>query len=151
ISHLGLMLPGVLDAQGQGGDRIVSTAALAERAGFDGVYVGDHILHPRAMLESIVSLSFAAAVTTRVSVGPCVMLVALRRTAVLAKQLATLDVLSHGRLRLGIGVGGEYPEEWQASGVPTDRRGALTDQVVTQLRELLDGRRGVVGGPELEA
>jgi alkanesulfonate monooxygenase SsuD/methylene tetrahydromethanopterin reductase-like flavin-dependent oxidoreductase (luciferase family) len=146
---IGILLPAAAEGPpGAAARHIVDLAMASEAAGFDGVYVGDHILHPRPLLESVVTLSFVAAATERVSLGPCVMLVALRHPVVLAKQLATLDQLSGGRLRLGIGVGGEYPDEWTACDSPIQRRGATTDDSVKTLRALLDGypagRRGPI-------
>ncbi len=120
--------------------RVITAAGRAEAAGFDGVYVGDHVLHPRPLLESVVTLSAVASSTERLSIGPCVMLVALRQPLVLAKQLATLANFAPGRLRLGIGVGGEYPAEFAAAGVPLSGRGRRTEAALRQLRALLAGR-----------
>jgi alkanesulfonate monooxygenase SsuD/methylene tetrahydromethanopterin reductase-like flavin-dependent oxidoreductase (luciferase family) len=69
------------------------------------------------------------------------MLLGLRAPAWAAKQLATIDHLAGpGRLRLGVGVGGEFPEEFAAAGVPTARRGARLDDALTVLPDLLTGR-----------
>jgi alkanesulfonate monooxygenase SsuD/methylene tetrahydromethanopterin reductase-like flavin-dependent oxidoreductase (luciferase family) len=148
VLTIGILLPtAVEEHRGAGARDVVDLAVESEAAGFDGVYVGDHILHPRPLLESVVTLSFVAAATERVSIGPCVMLVALRHPVVLAKQLATLDQLSAGRLRLGIGVGGEYPDEWTACDSPIEQRGATTDNSVRTVRALLDGDPAGALGP----
>jgi alkanesulfonate monooxygenase SsuD/methylene tetrahydromethanopterin reductase-like flavin-dependent oxidoreductase (luciferase family) len=125
--------------------RVVAAAQRAEESGFDGVYTGDHIVHPRPLLESVVTLSVAIARTRSITLGPCVMLISLRQVAVLAKQLATLDTFAGGRLRLGIGVGGEYPGEWEACGVPMAERGRRTDEAIAQLRLLLGGEPATDG------
>ena len=117
--------------------RVVEAARQAESAGFDGVYVGDHLLHPHPILESVVTLSIVAASTKRVSFGPCVMLLALRQPLVLAKQLATLSAFAPGRLRVGVGVGGEYPAEFEAAGVPLSERGRRMEWAMRQVRSLL--------------
>jgi alkanesulfonate monooxygenase SsuD/methylene tetrahydromethanopterin reductase-like flavin-dependent oxidoreductase (luciferase family) len=122
--------------------RVVDAARRAEAGGFDGVYVGDHLLHPHPLLESIVTLSVVAAVTERVSLGPCVLLAALRHPLVLAKQLGTLAAYAPGRLRVGIGVGGEYPPEFEAAGVPLAERGRRTESALREVRSLLAGRVG---------
>ena len=98
---VGLMLSTVanLDTGQMEPSRVIEAARQAESAGFDGVYVGDHLLHPHPILESVVTLSIVAASTKRVSFGPCVMLLALRQPLVLAKQLATLSAFAPGRLR----------------------------------------------------
>src|SRR5262245_37310699 len=105
---VGLMLPTAGDRTTGEVDvgRLLDGARLAEAAGFDGVSVGDHLVHPRPFLDSVVALTAVAAVTSRVSIGTCVMLVALRPAPLLARQLATLDALAPGRLRVGVGVGG---------------------------------------------
>jgi alkanesulfonate monooxygenase SsuD/methylene tetrahydromethanopterin reductase-like flavin-dependent oxidoreductase (luciferase family) len=136
----GLYLP----ASGAAGERLDPWAAVvaaerAEQSGFGGVYVGDHVLHPGQILESIVALSFVAARTTQVTLGTCVLLLALRRPMVIAKQLATLACFAPGRLRIGVGVGGEIPEEWAACDVPTSERAKLTEDAVVTLRAVLAG------------
>jgi alkanesulfonate monooxygenase SsuD/methylene tetrahydromethanopterin reductase-like flavin-dependent oxidoreductase (luciferase family) len=144
---VGLMLSTVanLDTGKLEPDRVVEAAHLAEAAGFDGVYVGDHVLHPHPIMESIVTLSVVAASTKRISFGPCVMLFALRQPLVLAKQLATLSAFAPGRLRVGVGVGGEYPAEFDALGVPLSERGRRMESALSQVRSLLSGEAGRAG------
>jgi alkanesulfonate monooxygenase SsuD/methylene tetrahydromethanopterin reductase-like flavin-dependent oxidoreductase (luciferase family) len=130
--------------------RVVEAARRAEAAGFDGVYAGDHLLHPHPLLESVVSLAAVAASTERISLGPCVMLLALRHPVVLAKQLGTLSAFAPGRLRVGVGVGGEYPAEFEAAGVPLPERGRRMESALRQVRSLLTdgtGHPGVTIGP----
>lgn len=117
--------------------RVVTAARLAEAAGFDGVYLGDHLLHPHPMLESIVTLAGVAAATERVALGPCVLLAGLRHPVVLAKQLGTLAAFAPGRLRVGVGVGGEYPAEFAALGVPLGQRGRRMEAVLREVQTLL--------------
>jgi len=141
---VGLMLPTAANA-GHGrvdAGRVIETARRAEAAGFDGVYVGDHLLHPHPLLESIVTLAAVAATTQRVSLGPCVMLIALRQPLVLAKQIGTLACFAPGRLRIGVGVGGEYPPEFEAAGVPLSERGRRMEAALIRLRSLLAGEDG---------
>jgi alkanesulfonate monooxygenase SsuD/methylene tetrahydromethanopterin reductase-like flavin-dependent oxidoreductase (luciferase family) len=117
--------------------RVLDSARRAEAAGFDGVYLGDHLLHPHPFLESVVTLSAVAAATSRVSLGPCVLLFGLRQPLVLAKQLATLAAFAPGRLRVGAGVGGEYPAEFAAAGVPMAGRGQRMESTLREVRSLL--------------
>ena len=72
--------------------------------------------------------------------GFSVMLLGLRPPAWAAKQLTTIDILSGGRLRLGVGVGGEFPEEFAAAGVPVNQRGARLDDSLAVIGDLLTGR-----------
>src|SRR5215475_10251652 len=120
--------------------RFAAVAQEAEEYGFDALWVGDHVVHPRPVMESIVTLSYVAARTTRIRVGTCVMLIALRKPVVLAKQLTTLAVLSGGRVELGVGLGGAYQSEWDACEVSMSERGEQTERAVVAMRALLDGR-----------
>jgi alkanesulfonate monooxygenase SsuD/methylene tetrahydromethanopterin reductase-like flavin-dependent oxidoreductase (luciferase family) len=115
--------------------------AAAEELGFDAVCVGDHIKHPRPMLESVVTLSVAAASTHRVGLEWSMLVVALRQFAVIHKQIATLACFAPGRVSVGIGVGGEFEEEWALCGVPRTDRGARTDQAAALLRAALRGEQ----------
>lgn len=146
---VGLMLATVADtATGRvAPDRVLAAARRAEAAGFDGVYLGDHLLHPHPILESIVTLSAVAAVTQRVRLGPCVLLAGLRHPVVLAKQLGTLAAFAPGRLRVGVGVGGEYPAEFEVAGVPLAERGKRMETVLRGVRSLLSGDAEGAGLP----
>lgn len=111
----------------------------AEALGYDSAWVGDHVLWPSFWPEPITMLAAASAVTSEIALGTGILLAALRRPAALAKQTATLQWMSGGRFRLGVGVGGEYPTEFEASGVPLSERGAYLDDTLEALRALWSG------------
>lgn len=140
---VGVRLP-TSDPFGDGAFPVVEAARRAEAAGFDAVWVGDHLAFQAPILDALVALGAVAAVTDRVGVGLAVLLAALREPVALAKQLATLQVLSGGRLVLGVGVGGESAAEWAAVGVPVTERGRRTDAVLDALPWLLAGRPGTL-------
>ena len=120
---------------------MVAGARLIEELGFDGAWVGDHLACPSPLLDAMGCLTAAAAVTERIALGFSVLLLGLRPPAWTAKQLVTLDALAPGgRLRLGVGVGGEFPEEFAAAGVPLERRGRRVDETLAVLGDLLAGR-----------
>ena len=128
---------------------VVAAARLAEDLGFDAAWVGDHLWGHAPWLDSTVALAAAAAVTDRLQLGFSVMLLALRPPAWAAKQIQTIDALSGGRLTVGVGVGGEYPAEFEAAGVALDTRGKRVDETLTVLPDLLLGRRVDFDGEEL--
>ncbi len=76
-----------------------------------------------------------AAVTERVEIGPAAIMVPLRNPTLLAKELASIDIMSRGRLIVTAGVGGEYPKEFQACGVPHARRGTRTAEMIEVMRK----------------
>jgi len=121
---------------GQDPDSIRTLAQKIEGAGFDSVWAGDHISFYIPILESLTLLTYVAAVTERVRVCTGVYLVPLRNPTTSAKVISTLDVLSKGRVTLGVGVGGEFPPEFQASGVPVAERGPRTDEGIEIMRAL---------------
>ena len=120
---------------------VVEGARRAEELGFDAAWVGDHLWGHAPWLDACVALSAAAAVTERLALGFSVMLLGLRQPAWAAKQIQSIDALSGGRVVLGVGVGGEYPEEFEAAGVPVGRRGKRVDETLSVLPDLLLGRR----------
>ncbi len=127
--HCGLVLGGT-DA------RVVDLARRGEAAGFDSLWTGDHVSFHVPILESLTLLSVVAAVTERVALGTAVYLLPLRHPTLTAKTTSTLDMLSGGRLVLGVGVGGEFPAEFEACGVPVRERGTRADEAIAVLREL---------------
>ncbi|MGH2857382.1 MAG: LLM class flavin-dependent oxidoreductase [Solirubrobacteraceae bacterium] len=155
--RVGVLLPSFDALRSGGPPKIVAAARAAEQLGFDACWVGDHLACPAPGLDAPACLAAAAAVTERVGLGLSVMLLGLRPVAWAAKQLQTIDALSRGRLLLGVGVGGEFPEEFAAAGVPVRQRGARLDDALAVIRDLLTGQavdhRGRVSGvtsPPLE-
>lgn len=140
MTRFGVLLPSFDPLRLGGAPRVVKAARLAEELEFDAAWVGDHLACPAPGLDAPSCLAAAAAVTSRIALGFSVMLLGLRQPAWTAKQLVTIDALSGGRLVLGAGVGGEFPDEFAAAGVPVSERGARLDETLTVLPDLLTGR-----------
>ncbi len=155
--HIGYLLPTrerVMRGQPETGP-ILDLAARAKGNGYDSVWVGDSLLaKPRHE-----PLSLLAAVAGRVpgiGLGTAVLLPALRNPVLLAHQAATIDRISEGRLILGVGVAGDVPairREFQAAGVPFEKRGPRMMELINLCRALWsgeavdwDGRWQVEGG-----
>lgn len=113
-------------------------AKKAEAIGLHSFWVNDRVVYEN--VEPLTALTAAAAVTLRIKVGTCVLLAAVRQPVVLAKTLASIDFLSGGRLIAGIGLGGRQ-DDFIASGVPFEKRGARLSEVVRLLRRLLSGEQ----------
>jgi probable F420-dependent oxidoreductase len=111
-------------------------AVRAEELGYDSLWAGDHISYRNPILDIVVALSTFAAVTERITLGAGIVLLPLRHPSVVAKEFASLDYVSGGRLILGVGVGGESPKDFEAVGVPVRERGARTDEAMLALRAL---------------
>ncbi|HVC30077.1 MAG TPA: LLM class F420-dependent oxidoreductase [Steroidobacteraceae bacterium] len=164
MAEYGVHLPQILEHANREG--LLQFARLAEENGYDSVWTSDHIVVPRQIasrypyrsggdfpagaetpwLDPIATLTFAAAVTARVRLGTSVLIVPYRNPVVTAKLLATLDVLSAGRLILGVGVGW-MEEEFSALGIPFAGRGPRTNEYLelmqrlwTEERPLFEGR-----------
>jgi len=103
------------------------------------LWVGGHVASPNPSPEAMVALAWLAARSTRVRVGTSILLLPLYPPAVVAKQIADLDRATGGRVTLGVGVGGEYPSEFAACGIPVGERGPRTDEAIPLLRELWAG------------
>lgn len=122
-------------------DRIAEVAQAAEELGFDSVWASDHLLPPAVrprygiLYECLTTLAYVAGRTRRVSLGTSVLVLPLRHAVEVAKQVATLDNLSGGRVILGVGAGW-IPEEFAALGADFRRRGRHLDEAIRVLRVL---------------
>ncbi|AMN48317.1 luciferase [Steroidobacter denitrificans] len=105
----------------------------------DSLWTGGHVAAPNGSPEAMIGLARLAALSSRVQVGTMVLLLPLYPPAIVAKQIADLDRASGGRIVLGVGVGGEYPEEFRACQVPIGERGPRTDEAITLIRRLWSG------------
>ena len=119
--------------------QIVEAARLAERQGFDFLACGEHVLFHVASPNAFVALAAAAAATRRIRLLSALTIAPLYPAGLLAKMATTVDVISDGRFDLGIGVGGEYPPEFAACGVPVSQRGARTDETLEICAQLFAG------------
>jgi alkanesulfonate monooxygenase SsuD/methylene tetrahydromethanopterin reductase-like flavin-dependent oxidoreductase (luciferase family) len=147
MTSCGVLLPSFDPFRTGEPSRLLVASRLAEKLGFDAAWVGDHLACPAPGLDAVACLAAAAAVTERISLGFSVMLLGLRPPAWTAKQLITIDSLSGGRLALGVGVGGEFPEEFDGAGVALGERGARVDETLAVLPDLLMGRPVDRDGP----
>ena len=138
---------------------IPAMAETLERAGFDSLWVSDHIVMPETIaspypfaadgratwptdtpyVDALIALALAAAATTRVRLGTAALVLPQRNPVELAKQAASIDVASGGRLELGVGAGW-LAEEFAALNVPFEKRGARMDEWIAILRECWTGR-----------
>jgi probable F420-dependent oxidoreductase len=133
-------------------------ARLADSLGFESIWGGEHVVRPghiespypysedgempgdaeTPIPDPLIWLAYIAAAAPRARLGTCILILPQRNPLVLAKELATLDHLTAGRVELGIGVGW-LKEEFDALGVPWERRGARTDEYLGALRALWAG------------
>jgi probable F420-dependent oxidoreductase len=152
VGWFGIGSGAVADAEG-----VAELAVAAEDLGYDSVWVGEHpvLIDPHAppsplpptseMLDPVPTLAYAAARTERILLGTGIVILPLRNPVILAKQLASLDVLSRGRLIVGIGVG-YVPGEYEAIDVPFHTRGHRADEYIDAMRSLWhDERPGADG------
>jgi probable F420-dependent oxidoreductase len=120
-------------------DEMRELVELVDHCGFDSLWVGDHISFPVAILDPLLQLAQAAVVSRRLVLGTAVYLLPLRHPVPVAKQVATLDHLTEGRLIFGVGVGGEFPKEYEVCGVPLNERGARLSEAIPIMRKLWSG------------
>ncbi len=140
------------------GDAALEICRRAEAVGFESVWGGEHVVLPDTIgsrypyaadgkipaepdtpiPDPLIWLAFVAAAAPTLRLGTCILIVPQRNPVVLAKELATLDRLSGGRVELGLGVGW-LEEEFKALGVPWERRGARNDEYIAAMRALWAG------------
>jgi probable F420-dependent oxidoreductase len=132
-------------------------ARALEAAGFESAWTGEHVVLPdpqvppspaaprTPMLDPAVALTWVAAHTEQLRLGTGIIILPQRNPAVLAKEIASLDVLSGGRVILGVGAGYLEPE-FAALGIPFERRGARTDEYIDAMRALWRMEKPAYGG-----
>jgi probable F420-dependent oxidoreductase len=144
----------------EGPTAVARMARAIEQIGYDHIDVFDHVVmgYPIAgrrpgpytptmpILEALMTLSYVAAVTTRVTLGTEVLVLPQRHPTLVAKQVSTLDTLSGGRVRLGVGVGWQE-SEYEALGEDFRTRGARMDEAITLLRTWWSDARVDFAGP----
>ncbi|MGE0825849.1 MAG: LLM class flavin-dependent oxidoreductase [Candidatus Binatia bacterium] len=124
----------------------LEVATKAEEYGYDSVWGGDHIVFHIPRFEIFTTLAAVIARTQRIIVGPAVLLLPLRNPVHVAQAVTTLDHISNGRFVLGVGVGGEHPKEFMASGVPVNQRGPRTNEALAVLQRLWTGEKVAFAG-----
>jgi len=107
-----------------------------EEMGYDSAWTSEHIFFYFPTFDALTQLAAMAALTKRIRLGTAVFLLPLRPAALAAKEVASVDILSGGRLILGVGVGGEFPKEFEAVGVPVKERGRRTDEAIEVMKRL---------------
>jgi probable F420-dependent oxidoreductase len=115
---------------------VPETARMAESLGYDYLCSGEHMMFHGPVPNSLITLAVAAGATSRIKLMSTVVLLPLYTPMVLAKMTSVLDVASEGRYHMGVGVGGEFPKEFEACNVPVKQRGSRSNEaleVVTKL------------------
>lgn len=124
---------------------VADLARLAEEAGWDGLFVWDHVVHHKDLRREIadpwVLLTAAALATSRIRLGTMITPLARRRVSKLAREVTTLDRLTGGRMILGVGLGAPYGDEYGTFGEPADpvQLAAKLDESLFALNELWSG------------
>jgi len=111
-------------------------ARLAERLGYDYLTCGEHVMFHGPVSNSLIALSVAAGATEKIKLMSSIVLLPLYNPVMLAKQTAVLDVASDGRYHMGVGIGGEFPKEFEACGVPVKQRGSRSNEALELIRKL---------------
>ena len=125
----------------------LTEASALEELPIDSLWVGGHVASPNPSPEALMALARLSAATERAWIGTSILLLPLYPPAIVAKQVADLDRATGGRVILGVGVGGEYPQEFRACGVPLGQRGRRADEAIVLLRRLWSGEEISHDGP----
>lgn len=142
--RFGLMLPSFSFARDYATvARLREFATRAEAMEFEGLWVAEHLLTARglygtAWLSPLETLAFAAGCTSRIKIGTCILIPPIRNPVFLAKEIASLHMLSGGRYELGVGVGWDA-KEFSVAGVKLSERGGRTDEMLDIFAKLWSG------------
>jgi probable F420-dependent oxidoreductase len=147
--HLGVILPNY--GEGSSPSRIREIAEAAEEAGFDSIWATEHIVVGReaaatygTVYEPLVTLAWLAGLTRRVALGTSVLILPLHHPIELAKQVATLQLLSDRQVCLGVGMGW-HADEFGFMGIEFSGRGRRGDEALRLMRALWQGEAAFAG------
>jgi probable F420-dependent oxidoreductase len=129
-------MPGPWPAGPESGQFLYTLADFCEKSDIDSIWLSDRLSSTAPVPEVMTSLAAIAARTEKLKFGPSVLVLPYRTPVVAAKEMATIDWLSRGRLFPAVGVGVELPREFDASGVPFKERGRRTDEAIKVIRLL---------------
>ncbi len=135
--RIGCFLPSYAASSTLSAESVLSFATQAEERGFAHLWAGDHFLWKVGILSPMTTLAAVAAVTQRVRLGTGVYLLNLRHPSITAKDVASVDVLSHGRFILGVGIGGDDPREYEVMGMVPDKKGRQLEENLQAVTSLL--------------
>lgn len=124
-----------ITSKGSGGD-LRAYASRAEELGFDTLWASEHAVWRHPMHDALMQLTAAAAVTQHIRLGTAVVLVPLKHPILMCKAVTTLDHISGGRVDFGIGIGGDFPKEFEAMGVPINERGPRANETLRLMKRL---------------
>ena len=127
-------------------DDLVAFVEDVDAKGFDEIWLGDHVSFAIPFLDPLLMIAQAAVASRRLVFGTGVYLLPLRHPGPVAKMTATLDHLSEGRFIFGVGVGGEFPKEYEVCGVPREERGRRLTESIEAVRALWSGKPASYGG-----
>jgi probable F420-dependent oxidoreductase len=130
------VMPGPWRPGRAGADVLWTLCDFLEQSGIDSLWLSDRLSSPAPVPEVMTTLAAVAARTVKLKFGPSVIVLPYRTPVVAAKEMATIDWLSQGRLLPAVGVGVEIPREFEASGVPFTERGRRTDEAIRIIRLL---------------
>ena len=129
-------MPGVFPEGDEGPAYLRNLVKVGDAFGYDSIWLSDRVVGERSSPEPLVALSMVAAYSDRLKFGTSVLQLPVRNPVVLAKEMATLDYLSGGRLLPAVGLGQEDPREYEACGVSKENRGRRTDEAMAVIRRL---------------
>ena len=147
--HIGILVPMTFERAAPRHEEYTAFFKACEELGFHSIWVTDATFHRTNLFDPITVLTWAAAATTHIRIGTAVLLLALRHPALVARAAASLDVLSNGRLTLGVSLGGG-DAEYAGMGIDRRQRVSRFEESVALLRRMWSGDRGKYQGRHFE-
>src|SRR5260370_20467136 len=121
-------------------EHALKTVNTLSEWGYESIWTGDHVAFTGPVDDPLTQLTYLSALKPNLLFGTSIYLLPLRHPTTVAKMVATLDrLMGAGHFIFGVGVGGEFPREYEACGVPLKQRGGRADQAIEIIKLLWDG------------